>query len=128
MLSIVETEFFSYWQEAGIVYIRYKFISFLDLPIAKAVVSTRLRLQEGDVYPIFCDTRGIRDSNKAGRDYLAREGTALAEAIVLFDDRETGGFMINFYVCRNNPLVPTFSFANEEEALIFLRDGLWKNL
>lgn len=126
MLSVVETDFFSYRQEAGIVYLRYKFIDFLDLSIAKAIVSSRLQLQDGEVYCIFCDTRGIKDSNKAGRDYLAREGSALAEVIVLFDDREMGGFMVDFYLSRNNPLVPTFSFTDETEALVFLRDGIWK--
>lgn len=126
METVVETDYFRYRQEAGIVYLRYKTISFLDLAVAKVIVADRLRLQDGHIYPIFCDTRGIKDSNKAGRDYLAREGSALAEVIVLFDDREMGGFMVDFYMLRNNPLVPTFNFKDKEEALQFLRVKLWK--
>src|SRR5690554_400023 len=126
MESVVETDYFVYRQEAGIIYLRYKTIAFLDLSVAKAIVSSRLKIQDGLVYPIFCDTHGIRDSTKAGRDYLAREGSALAEVIVLFDDREMGGFMVDFFMLRNNPLVPTFNFKDKEEALQFLKGGLWK--
>lgn len=120
MDRINETLFCKYWIEDGILYCLYKPIDYLDLDTARAIVSSRILFQENEFFPIFCDTRGIKDSSKAARDYLAREGSTLAKALAIFDDRYLGASMLHYYLLRNQPLVPSAIFTDREEALEFL--------
>lgn len=122
MDRINETLFCRYWIEDGILYVFYKPIDFIDLNIARSIVAARIQFQENDTYPIFCDTCGIKDSSKAARDYLAREGSTLAKAIAIYDDRQLSAFMLHYYLIRNKPLVPSKIFTDREEALLYLRN------
>ncbi len=117
----METEYCRYWIQDGILFVYYKPLEYLDLQTAQAIVSARLAFQEEEAYPIYCDTRGIRDSSKEARDYLAVEGSLMAKAIAIFDDREVR-FMFHYYLLRNKPIVPCAVFADREEALGFLRE------
>lgn len=96
----------------------------MDLNIAKRIVSNRLLFQQGDSYYIYCDTCGIQDSTKAARDYLAVEGSALANAIAVFDNRGIGKFMLNYYLMRNQPVVPTAFFTEREAAIAYLKNKI----
>lgn len=116
-----ETEFCKFWIEEELLYFIYKPIPHLDLGIAKSIVSSRILFQESQSYLIFCDTGGIVDSSKAARDYLAQEGSLLAKAIAIYDQRGIGEFMLNYYLLRNKPLVPTEFFMDREEAVAFLK-------
>ncbi|MDC8000104.1 hypothetical protein POV26_03580 [Aequorivita todarodis] len=116
-----ETAFCRLWIENGLLYVIYKPISYLDEKMAKSIVSSRILFQENEPYPIFCDTRGIMDSSKAARDYLAQEGSTLAKAIAIYDDRDVGGLMLNYYLLRNKPLVPSAIFNDRDLAINFLR-------
>jgi hypothetical protein len=74
-LSYFENEFAEYWIEEGILFFIYKPGISMTLEAAKRVVKDRLEVQKGESYPVFCDMRGIKDSDKPARDYLAKEGT-----------------------------------------------------
>lgn len=119
-----ETQFCKFWIEEDVLYFIYKNISYLDLDIAKSIVSSRLLFQEGQPYFIFCDTGGIIDSNKLARNYLAHEGSLLANAIAIYDQRGIGKFMLNYYLLRNKPLVPTEFFTEREDAIAFLKNRM----
>ena len=88
--------------------------------MTQLIVSHRITFQEDEAYPIFCDTRGLSDSSKEARDFLALEGSILTKAIALYDDRNVAKFMLDYYHLRNRPIVPSFSFNQRESALEFL--------
>lgn len=124
MEKVMDTPHCKFWIGGAILFFVYKSIPYMDLSIAKKVVSSRLLFQQGDYYYIYCDTCGIQDSTKAARDYLAVEGSALAHAIAVYDNRGIGKFMLNYYLLRNQPVVPTAFFEDREAAIIFLKDKI----
>lgn len=115
-----ETDFCKFWIDDGILYFIYKPIPYLDLSIAQAIVSSRILFQENECFPIFCDSRGIKDSSKAARDYLAQQGSTLTKAIAIFENRHFGEPMLEYYLLRNKPLVPSEIFTDRERAIEFL--------
>lgn len=120
MAKIGETPYSKYWIDGGILYFVYKQIDYLNCSTAKIIVESRLEFQQGDSYPIFCDTRFLKDSSKAARDYLANQGSLLAKAVAIYDNRIFGGSMIGFYMHRNRPMVPYQIFNDRDAALAFL--------
>jgi hypothetical protein len=117
-----ETAYCKLWIANGLLFIIYKPIPYLDEKMAKLIVANRIHFQENEPFLIFCDTRGIMDSSKAARDYLAQEGSTLAKAIAIYDDRDVGGLMLNYYLLRNKPLVPSAIFNDRDLAINFLRE------
>jgi hypothetical protein len=71
-------------------------------------------------YPIFCDIRGIVDSDKAARDYLAQSGSILTKAVSLVGHQSVSLSMTSFYLKICKPSVPTKIFTDEAAALVFL--------
>ncbi|MGB3343638.1 MAG: hypothetical protein WBA61_06985 [Aequorivita sp.] len=122
MDRIHETLYCKYWIADGILFCLYKPIAYITLEIAKNIVSSRIFFQENEAFLIFCDTRGIKDSSKPARDYLAREGSTLATALAIFDDRNLSTSMLHYYLLRNKPSVPTGIFDDRDKALEFLRN------
>ena len=122
MIRSDENEFSHFRLEDGIIYFIYKPISYLTLSITQQIVSNRISFQEDEAYPIFCDTRGLSDSSKEARDFLAYQGSILTKAIALYDDRNLAKFMLDYYHLRNRPLVPSLMFDQPEAALEFLKE------
>jgi hypothetical protein len=77
--------------------------------------------QQGKKFFIYCDTRGIMDSSKAARDYLAIDGSILTHKVAIFDDRKIANVMLKYYLFRNEPLVPTAIFKDKDKAIIYLK-------
>lgn len=123
MDRVHETIYCKYWIADGILFCLYKPIAYITLEIARNIVSSRIRFQENETFLVFCDTRGIKDSSKPARDYLAREGSTLAKALVIFDDRKLSNSMLHYYLVRNKPSVPTAIFNERDDALEFLKSN-----
>ncbi|WGF92176.1 hypothetical protein [Aequorivita marisscotiae] len=121
MERVHETNFCKFWTDGDILFVIYKPIPYLNIDIAKNIVASRLQFQEGKREAIFCDTRGIMDSSKMARDYLALEGSVLTRRIAIFDDRNIAKVMLKYYLFRNVPLVPTAVFTDRDKAIIFLK-------
>jgi len=119
-----ESPYSKLWVQEGVLHFIYKPIPLLDLSIAREVVSGRLQFQRGISYPVLCDTRGIVRTAKDARDYLAHEGSLMARAVAIIDDRRVAVVMQQFYLSKNRPEVPTRVFSDKAEALEFLRDYL----
>lgn len=115
-----ENEFAEFWIENGIMFFIYKRGVKVNQRVAERVVSDRIKLQNGVAYPVFCDMTGIKDSDKAGRDYLAKEGSALVTAVAALIDSPVTKIMLNFYLNINRPITPTRMFTVKSEALAFL--------
>ncbi|HCY80942.1 MAG TPA: hypothetical protein DHV22_04705 [Xanthomarina gelatinilytica] len=109
-----------YWIFEGILFFVYHEIPFLDLKIAKRVLKERLEFQDGRSFPILCETKGIQDASKSARDFLALEGSILANAVAIVEQRIVAQSMIQLYLRRNQPLIPTEVFNNSLEAQKFL--------
>jgi len=124
MGDLIENEFAKFWIGDGILYFVYKPHIIVDLKAAEKIVADRLKLQDEKAFPIFCDTRGIKDVNKEARDYLAKEGSTLAIAVGFLVDFPVNEAIAQFYVKTNKPLVPTEVFTNKNEAMDFLKSFL----
>lgn len=120
MAGGIENEYGKYWVREGILFIVSKPIAFLDIGIAKVMTADRIRLQEDEAFPVFCDSRGVNDSSKEARDFFAHEGSVLIKAVAIFDDRIFRRTALRYYLMRNKPLVPTAFFDRWEEGVGFL--------
>jgi len=116
-----ENEFAKFWLSERILFFEYKPQVKITLKVAQRVVSDRIAFQNGQSYPILCDSRGIVDSNKAGRDYLAQYGSILVTAVALIIQEQVLSTISNFYLQVSRPSVPTQLFTTYEDALIFLK-------
>lgn len=116
-----ETSYAKFWMSDGILIFIYKPIILLDYAIAKKVVEERLSYQQETSYPVLCNLRGILNSEKAARDYLANEGSCLLKAVAVVDERVITAVLLRYYLLKSKPLAPTQSFLNQEDALQFLK-------
>lgn len=110
------------WIANQILFFEYKENVVLDLETAQKVVRDRLMIQNEKEYPIFCNVRGIIDSDKAGRDYLAQCGSIMAKAVALLVHPNTSHVMSQFYLEVSKPRVSTRVFTDKSEAVSFLQN------
>ena len=118
--TIEDNEFAQFWIHNEILFFKYKPNVVINLTAAQRIVADRIQLQNGLSYPIFCDIRGIVDSDKAARDYLAQSGSILTKAVSLLGHQSISLSMISFYLKICKPSVPTKLFSDESAALVFL--------
>jgi hypothetical protein len=119
-MEFIENEFAKFWIEDGILYFVYKQGIKMNLEAAKRIVADRLKVQKGVSFPVFCDMKGVKDSDKPGRDYLAKEGSELVTAVAVMIDSPVTRIMLNFYLNINGPITPTRMFTEKDKALEYL--------
>ncbi|PWA09891.1 DUF7793 family protein [Flavobacterium laiguense] len=115
-----ENEFAQFWIQNDILYFEYKPNVVINLKAAQLVVADRILVQNEIAYPVLCDIRGIVDSDKAARDYLAQSGSVLTKAVSLLGNDTVLLSIMSFYIGINKPRVPTKIFTEELAALAFL--------
>ncbi|MDD5152066.1 MAG: hypothetical protein PHC28_16565 [Flavobacterium sp.] len=115
-----ENEFAQFWIANGILFFEYKPNTILDLEAAQHIVADRIHFQNEKSYPVLCDVRGIVNTDKSGRDYLAQSGSVLTKAVALIVNQQVSLTISNFYLRISKPSVPTQLFNNKEDALAFL--------
>lgn len=115
-----ENEFAQFWILNGILFVEYKPNVIIDLKVAQQIVADRMRIQNEKAYPILCDIRGVVDSDKAARDFLAQSGSLLTKAVSLVGHRNISLILTSFYLKICKPSVPTKLFTDESAALVFL--------
>jgi hypothetical protein len=108
----------------GILYFEYKPDTVISLTVARKVVSDRIQFQNETAYPVLCDIRGVINSDKAGRDYLAQSGSVLTKAVAILGNPKVSETMGDFYLKISKPIVPTSFFIDKEDALAFLKSYL----
>lgn len=119
-----ENEYALFWVENGILFFEYKPNLTLNLNVAKRVVADRIQFQNEKSYPVLCDIRGVIDTDKSGRDYLAHSGSLLTKAVGLIVHQKVSLTISNFYLQISKPTVPTQLFTNKEEAILYLKKYL----
>lgn len=121
MRSYYENKYAVFWIDNSILFAELKPGITIDLTAARQLVAQRIQMQNGKAYPVFCDARGIVDSDKGGRDYLAQYGSVLAKAVGLFTEQKSLPFLMSsFYLEVSKPRVPTGLFYDKSAALEFL--------
>lgn len=115
-----ENDYARFWIDGHVLYFEYKPDTVITLAVARKVVSDRIQFQNETIYSILCDIRGIVDSDKAGRDYLAHSGSVLTKAVAILGYPNVSETMSSFYLKINKPSVPTAFFTSKQSALIFL--------
>jgi len=119
-MNSFENEYALFWISNDILFFEYKPNVVITLESAKRIVADRIYMQNEIAYPIFCDTRGVVDTDKAGRDYLAKNGSLSAKAVSILASHQVASIITNFYLRVSKPQVPTKVFTNKEAALAFL--------
>jgi hypothetical protein len=119
-----ENAYAIFWVDNGILHFEYKPEITLDLNAAKQIVADRIQFQNGRSYPVLCDIRGIVNTDKSGRDYLAHSGSILTKAVALIVHQKVSITISNFYLQISRPTIPTQVFMNKEDAILFLKNHL----
>lgn len=122
MKNHFENDHCSYRFDDGILHIIYHEGVIIDFKAALQIVKDRLFLQEGQAFPVLCDIRGIKEIDKPARVYLAIEGSILVKAVAVLVEKHVSNMVSEFYIRTSTPPIPTQSFTNKEEALVFLRE------
>lgn len=121
MKNSFSNEYATFWIEEDILFFIYHPAVNIDLFAAEKVVTDRVRLQAEKNYPVFCDTRGIKDTEKAARDFLAKEGSLLASAVAFLVNPPISQAITDFFIRTNKPVIPTKIFTEKYEAIKFLQ-------
>lgn len=122
--ELYENEYALFWIESGILFFKYKSDVVLNLDAAKRVVAARIQFQKNISYPVLCDIRGVVETTKAGRDYLAQSGSLLTKSVGLLVHQKVSITISNFYLQISKPAVPTRLFISETDAIGFLKQYL----
>ncbi|MGS2765329.1 DUF7793 family protein [Sinomicrobium sp. M5D2P9] len=119
----IENEYTSYRMEGGILFHVYKPNTIIDLPAARIITADRIEFQHHTAYPILCDIRGVVETDKAGRDYIARRGFVLAKAVAFLVHRPIGMELMEYFleIHKPRPDVPYLLFTEESRAIDFLK-------
>lgn len=115
-----ENEFAKFWIRDDILFVEYKPNVIIDLVSAQRIVADRVMVQNEKAYPVFCDIRGLVDSDKAARDYLSQSGSILTKAVSLVVHQSISLILTSYYLKICKPSVPTKLFTDEAAALAFL--------
>lgn len=115
-----ENDYARFWIDGHVLYFEYKPDTVITLAVAQKIVSDRIQFQNEKTYMVLCDIRGIVDSDKAGRDYLAQSGSVLTKAVAILGHQKVTQTMSSFYLKINKPSVATAFFTNKQSALAFL--------
>lgn len=116
-----ENQYAKFWISNGILIFEYKPNTILDLEATQRIVADRIHFQNEVSYPVLCDVRGIVNTDKSGRDYLAQSGSVLTKAVALIVQQKVSITISNFYLRISKPTVPTRLFNNQKEALDYLQ-------
>jgi hypothetical protein len=119
--SRFENEYASFWIEADIVYFVYKPNVVVSLEAARKIVEDRVRFQDREDFPIYCDIRGMKSADKEARNYLAKEGSSYARAVAVVVDSPMSKIIGNIYLGLNKPITPSRLFTDEKDAVEYLK-------
>jgi hypothetical protein len=117
----METDYVRIWVENDVLYITY-LKEQIDLPYAKNVVETRLKVSGGKSYPVMVDLNKVKGVCKEARAFLAgKEASDLISSSALLGTGELIRMLVNFYLFINKPKVPIRLFNNQSAALEWLQ-------
>lgn len=121
ILGHFENKYAKFWINEGILYFIYKPRNFINLKAAEKIVKDRLNLQNEKAYPVLCDLRSVKKTEKPARDYLADKGSILATAVALIIEKPYSSILGESFLELSKPDIPTRMFTTKVSALEFLQ-------
>ncbi len=116
-----ENEFVKFWLEDGIVHSVYK-VPILTKEIAESCIDLRLKNLDGNTYPIFVDSRIVKNVTKEAREtFSSHKGTIELSASAFWIESPAAKLIGNFIIKINKPNIPSKLFLNKHEALNWLK-------
>jgi hypothetical protein len=95
--------------------------SFVDIHIAKEVVSSRINVMQGERYPALVKITSVKDSTKEARDFLAsQKGCEGVIAMAIYVESILEIMVANLFIYLNKPIIPTKVFKDELKARAWL--------
>lgn len=118
----VDNEYVKIWIENGIIYNIHKPNIVINLEVARILVRDRLKVANGQAYPLFVDMRSFASTDINARKYLAgEEATQLVIAGALLINNPVAKFAVNLFITINEPKAPARIFTNKTKALKWLQ-------
>jgi hypothetical protein len=114
-------EFIEMWTENGILYHIYPQDIEITLPIARHITQNRIKISEGQSWPLFTDARRLKSIDKESREYWSKdEGLKYLTAGVVIISSPILSLLGNAFVFINKPTKPLKLFTNQSAALKWL--------
>jgi hypothetical protein len=119
----IENDFIKLWSDGGIIYGEYKPNVVIDLEAAKRIAADRISLSNGVDCPQLSYIDGLSSVTKEARDYFSKnDGIKHMKRLALITTSPISRIVGNFWLQISKPTVPTRLFANEDDALKWLKD------
>lgn len=117
---LLDNEFTKIELTNGIIIATWK-APFINLDIAKNVVSSRLKATMGQNYAVLIRMKSIKGSSKEARDFLASQiGCNGLLAVAILVDSIVENMLATFFIYLNKPIIPTKIFKDEKTATKWL--------
>ena len=120
---LTENEFTKIESEEGVIIGTLK-VDLIDIDVVKGIIDLRLKVTDTiDPYPLLVNIRGVKNSTKEVRDFLASPKAAERVTVTaLLIDSMVSATIGNFFMRISKPAVPTKIFTDEEEAIKWLNN------
>jgi hypothetical protein len=110
----------------GILHTHYKKGISITLDIAIKCVDQKMKILDGNEYPVIVYDEGILSIDKASRDYFASDkGTQGLTASAFIKKSIFSKILIDFFLRISSPKIKSRAFTNVDEAIEWIR-GLEK--
>jgi hypothetical protein len=117
-----ENEYTKMWVQDGILFTTYPDNLIITLEIAKECIGQRLEFQRGEIYPMFCDIRPLKDTLPEARAYMSKgDGIKGLSAGAFIIKSQIEKFLFNALFRINKPPIPGKMFTDPEVALKWLQ-------
>lgn len=104
----------------NIVFVNTKDDVMLDADMAASITMDRIRLQNNKSFSVLFEMSSVSNSDKSGREYLAKYGWPLAKQVSILCINKRSFSIASFYISISKPIVPTQLFQNESKAVHYL--------
>jgi hypothetical protein len=122
MRILEDNEYFTFWEEDGIICFSYK-QNIVTLDIAKLGVEIRLNSSGFKPKAMFVDLRNIKTVTKEARDYYtSTEAIQLLTATAVLTESVLTKTIVTFFLNFNKPKLPFRMFTNKGKAFAWLKE------
>ena len=128
-MDALENDYTKMWIKDGILYCVYKPGLEVNLKIAEICVKERIKLSNGNTYPMFGDISHIKKTDREAREYLSKgDGIRFLSAGAFLIKTQVEKYTGNFWMRINKPPLPVKLFTVESEAIEWLKNYRITNL
>jgi hypothetical protein len=128
MNILKDDDFYTFWEDDGIVCFRYK-KNIITLDIAQHGVSIRSALSNYQRCKLFADLVNVKSITKETRDFYAtHDAGKLVIACAVYTPSVLTKVLFSFFIGFNKPAIPMRSFTSKEKAFNWLNEFEEKSL